>query len=193
MQRNQEIISMIRQGIPYQQIADAKGISKQRVSQINQEYQEVVTDDAYRELQRTRLEYIQDELFKEFTEPVILVNARGPVYELIKVNTPDGPKMVQDFDKPVYDRRLKLEIIDRIIKTDERIAKLFGLERGKQRDRDQSAEQQEFLAYVQQLMDEGDQLRKRNEELARQVAMLNQPQVIEAEVIHEESPEATRE
>ena len=178
IQRNQQILSDIRQGIPYQAIADKWGLSKQRIAQINQESQETVTDDAYRELQRTRLEYIQDELFRDFAEPAILVNARGPVYELIQVKTADGPKMIQDFTRPVYDRRLKIEIAGAITKIDERLAKLFGLERGKQRERDQSGEQAEFLAYI-------DGMAQENADLRKQVEVLS-GRITEAEVIPEE-------
>lgn len=183
IQRNQQILDDIRQGIPYQVIADKWGLSKQRIAQINQESQETVTDDAYRELQRTRLEYIQDELFRDFKEPAQLVNARGPVYEMIRVNTADGMKTVPDLDRPVYDRRLKIEIAGAITKIDERLAKLFGLERGKQRERDQSSEQIEFLNYLQQIADE-------NEELKKRVAILSRD-VIEGEAIPSSGEEQT--
>jgi len=168
-------MEMVRQGIPYHVIGDKFGISKQRCSQIIQEYQEPVSDDSYRELQRTKLEFIQDELFKIFTEKTIQVNARGPVYMRKLVSTADGLKEVNDLDQPVEDKRLRVEVAGQLVKLDERLSKLTGTDRLKARSVDQDREMQEFLGELERTYGENEALRKRVEMLSRGV--------IEAEVI----------
>jgi hypothetical protein len=168
---------MIREGHSYQVVADTFGVSKQRISQINSEYQEQISDDSYRDMDRTRLEKLDEDLFKRFIGPdEPLVSARGLVYEI-------DPATGQNFSKPVPDIRLKIELALAWTKIQERKAKLYGLDRNRQRERDQSGEMQEFLSYMTQLTDENDKLKKQVEILSRNV--------IEAEVV--DSGEAIQE
>lgn len=183
LDRNRRIVEMIHQGVSYQKVGEHFGISKQRCSQILQESQEEVPDDARREGQLAMLEHVIAENMRRLTEPPPpAMTARGIVFMPL-VDDSGSPvfgskgQPLQDFDKPVPDERFHLEVQDRVMKGIELAAKLGGWARLKARQVDQSQEQADFLAYLQQIADENDQLKKRVEILSRGV--------IEAEVIPE--------
>lgn len=179
--RDQDIVKMASEGYSYAVIGETFGITKQRVGQVVQASREDVSDDAYRETDLAQLEYIESELFAKFRQPPpVLVNARGLVYEMVRVNTPDGSRLIQDESRPVPDERYTLDLVDRILRVKERKARAMGTDRLRSRDKDQSDELAEFLSWAQGKAAEAAALAAENAKLR---AQLDPHPVLEAEVI----------
>lgn len=168
---------MVAEGHKLEVIADTFGISKARVSQINQEYHEDVTDDAYRELQRNELEYVlHDILYPMLRGPgKRLVSPSGkPVYEMSE----DGKSL--DMSRPIYDEYAKVDVAKAIVPLQERIAKLYALDRPKAKEKDESPEFAEAMSYVRKLAGRVKELQSRLSQYEED------DDVVEAEVVPDE-------
>jgi Homeodomain-like domain len=176
--RNQRIVEMIAEGYSGQVIADNFGITRQRVSQIVQEHQEAVTDDAYRDVMRTQAEGVLDELFRIFRGPGKRMVSPGG--KIICENNPDG---TPDFSRPVYDEYAKVDVANAIIKLQERLGRSYGLDRVRQRERDQSEEMGEFMTWVAELDAQNKALKA---QLANS-AETSPPEILQAEIVEEAS------
>ena len=89
-----------------------------------------------------------------------------PVGSIIYEKDADGKI---DFTRPVYDPYEKVRIADSLTKVHERLSRLYGIDRPRQRERDQGTEMNEFLAYLDQLSTENTELKAQLEKLSRGV------------------------
>lgn len=169
---------MLHQGQSTQAVADNFGITKQRVSQINQEYQETVGDDAYRDLQRTALEGLLGVVTDTIKNPGFVVSPGGRVVcePYADGRTDRNGMPLPDPSRPLLDKALRLKAVEVGVRVHERLARAYGLDRVRQKEQDQSAEMNEFLQYVETTTAE-------NALLRAQLAKLSP--VIEAEVIED--------
>jgi hypothetical protein len=171
---------MVAAGYSGQVVAENFGITRQRVSQICQEFQDSVNDDAYRDLMRTQAEGVLEDLFKIFRGPGRRVTTpRGPAYEMVP--NPETGKLEQDFSRPLYDEYEKVKVADTIVKIMERIGKSYGIDRIKQRERDQSGEMSEFMTWIAELDAQNKALR------AQLAASADHREILTAEVVEEPS------
>jgi hypothetical protein len=179
--RNRDIIRMIGEGYSYQVIADQFGVTKQRIAQVNKEYQEDIPDDDYRDWQRTELEGMKDELLRIFRLPGKLMVTPGGA--IICEYGEDGKP---DKSKPVYDPYAKTEVAITVLKVWERLAKAYGLDRMRQREKDSSSEITEALSFLEQQSRQAKILAAQNAALRKQI---EDHDIIEADVV-EETPGA---
>lgn len=170
--RNKDIVQMVSKGYSYQAVADTFGLTKQRIAQICSESHESITDDSYRDLMRTELEGLSEDLFRLWRGPGPLVISPGG--SIVCEYGPDGKP---DHSRPVHDEYAKVKVAETLLKTIERRAKLYGIDRMKQRTQDQTAEVAEFMAWVQQLDAEKKALE------ARLTRYEEEPEVVQAEIV----------
>lgn len=177
VERNQEIVAMISAGSSLADVAGKFGISRQRCSQIAQEYQEVISDDARRDILLTQMEGDLDILTGIIKNPGYVVTPGGMIvceyYDDGRVDHRGKP--VPDPSRPLIDKGLQVKGIEVATRLRERISKMYGIDRVRQRERDQSQEMDEFVAYVEKMSSE-------NAELKAQVEKLSQS-IPEAEVV----------
>jgi uncharacterized protein (DUF433 family) len=177
--RNQDIVRMISEGHSYQVIGDTFNITRQRVFQIAREYQEDIPDDDYRDAQRTELEGVKEELLRIFRLPGREKTTPGGsvVYRL-------GENGKPDHSQPFFDPYDKVDIALAIVKLSERISKLYGIDRMRQKEKDSSTEITEALSFLEQQSRQSKILAAQNAALRKQI---EDKDIIEAEVVEEET------
>jgi hypothetical protein len=150
-------MEMLANGARLEDIAEATGLSKGRVSAISARMRQELTEEATRDVQRSQLEYVlHDVLYPLLRGPgkrVISPSGR-PVFELDEHGDPD-------YSRPVFDEYAKTDVVLAFIRTQERYSKLLALDMKKAAE-DQTAEIAEAMAYVQQLQAENKALRRQS-------------------------------
>lgn len=167
--RNLRIAQMVAEGYGLQAVADQFSITRARVSQIVSEYQSVLSDDGTRDVMIAQIDsYLEDTL-----HPII----RGPGTPLYSQGS---GKLVLGLDgELIYDERIKIDAVNSALRAQERKAKLKALDRAKQKEKDESKEINEAMAYLQQLAQE-------KQELEARVAQYEQ-QLPELEIVPEDT------
>lgn len=170
--RDQQIVTMKREGRPYSEIAEHFGISKARVSQIVSRVYEDVTDDSYREGMRLDIEGKLQVLNKLITGPgKPMVTPGGKIVCAYK----DDGSGDLDYDKPLYDEFVKVDAIKTYLSALERLARQHATDRPKARDRDESQELAQAMKWVEQVAEDNKRLQK---ELERY-----QGDIVEGEIV----------
>jgi Sigma-70, region 4 len=179
--RNRQIVRMIQEGYTTQEVADHWGITKQRVSQINQECAEEVSDDGYREIMRTRLEGYLDVVTVTIRNPGYVISAGGSVVCELSGELDSRGKPIPDPTRPLINRETQLKAVQMGVMINGQIAKTHGLDRKGGRNQDQSAETAAFLADVEGIYRDNQAL---NAQLEALRAQLDRP-VLDAEIVDE--------
>jgi hypothetical protein len=149
--RNLRIVQMVQQGYSLQVVADQHGLSRARISQIVSEYHAPITDDSARDVLRTKMEsWIDDELI-----PII----KGPGLPLFSSGS--GKLILDPEGNMIYDKRIKLQAVDSAIRVVERLTKMNAWDRPKAREKDESKEIAEAMAYLNELAAEKQELQAR--------------------------------
>jgi len=170
--RDAEIVGMVRDGgHNYQEISEKFGISKARISQIVSRYYEEIPDDGSRDIQRAKLERAQEVVLGIMNGPGKRVVSPGgsPVFERF----PDG---TIDYNKPLYDEEIKIKAALAGATISERLARSYGLDRPRQKQKDESTEFDQAMEYVKELA-------KQNKDLQERLSLHEDTGVYEAEVI----------
>jgi hypothetical protein len=180
--RDAEIIAMVAEGkYSYAQVSEKFGVSKARISQIVQRYYEELPDDGSRDVQRAKLEKAQEMMFAIMTGPGKRVVSPGgsPVFERF----PDG---TIDYDHPLYDEEIRIKAALAGVTIAERLAKSFAWDRPKQKEKDESSEYAEALAYMHDLADKNKEKDKQLELLQQRLEEIEGSQdIVEAEVVED--------
>ena len=179
--RDEQVIRMAAEGYTQRQIGATLGISGARVNQIIKDARETTDDDGTRD----RLAVMVDMLLQK---TVVLATGAGrrmvspsgkPVYEVDHLDSRGQP--VFDLSQPIYDEYATLEAMDKAVKLMDRYAKLYGLDRPRQKDKDESQEYNSALEYVRQLA-------QKNRELLTRLDKYERGDIVNAEVIDTTRP-----
>lgn len=173
---------MVNEGYRLDEIASTFGITRARVSQINSEYHDDVTDEAERDLALAQLDYlIHDVLYPLLRGPgKRLVSPSGrPVYEVKEGQTDNRGNPVFDFSRPIYDEYARVEVVNVFLKAQERRAKFSALDRAQPREKDESQEFTEMMNWVRTLA-------VQNKELRAKLSQYETEEFHEADVVSEE-------
>ena len=189
--RDEQIIAAVSEGKrSYADISREFGVSKARVSQIVQRYYEDLPDDGTRDLQRAKMEHAQEIVLAIMNGPGKRVVSPGgsPVFE----RNDDG---TINYEKPLYDEEIKIKAALAGVTISERLARSFGLDRPKQKQKDESDEFDSAMEYMNQLIKQNKELQERLELHEISASHPEQPELYEAEVIEtgkddQASPEA---
>jgi len=192
LKRDMVIREKIAQGVPRQQLADQYGITLARLSQINSEQYEGLTEDGRRDFLIAQHQFLVEKLYETVLNPPVKVNASGRlVYETLidkdgePVRNGKG-NYVDDFSRPVRDDKAASEASKAIKGHMEELAKLQGLYQKAPKKRDEAGDLQEYMSYLQQQTERALRLEAENENLR---AQLIHPRVIDAEIVQEEGQE----
>jgi hypothetical protein len=162
--RNLRIAQMVSEGYGLQVIADHFGITRARVSQINSEYQSVISDDGTRDVLIAQLDsYLSDTL-----NPII----RGPGQPLYASGS--GKLVLDPEGGIIYDEHIKIDAVNSALRVIERRAKLSALDRAKAKEKDESKEIGEALAYLETLASEKQALEARLAQYEQQLPELRE-------------------
>ena len=149
--RDLRMVQMIAEGYSRQAVAEHFGVSRARVSQIVSSYHEPISDDASRDTLRTYLEsYLTDTL-----HPIIRGSGQ-PLY-----STGSGKLVLDPDGNMIFDERVKIDAINSALRVHERLAKMQAWDRPKAREKDESKEIAEALAYLSELAQEKQELQAR--------------------------------
>lgn len=166
----------------YARISEQFGVSKARISQIVQRYYEELPDDGSRDLQRAKLEEAQRMMFAIMTGPGKRVVSPGgsPVFERFADGT-------IDYDRPLYDEEIRIKAALAGVTISERLAKSFAWDRPKQKEKDESGEFAEAMAYLETLSKENKEKDRRLELLQERLAEIEgDKDIVEAEIVSNE-------
>lgn len=166
----------------YAEIGEKYGVSKARISQILQRYYEELPDDGSRDIQRAKLEKLQEEMF---------AIALGPGKPMV---SPGGKQVFQTdedgnilYGKPLYDQELKIKGALAAVTISERLAKSNAWDKRKPTEKDESSEYANAMEYVESLAKQNRELESQKEILAAKLADHEDNQdVVEAEIIEDE-------
>jgi hypothetical protein len=155
---------MVSEGYGLQVIANHFGISRPRVSQIVSEYHAGIADDDNREIIRTQLDS-----YLETTLHPIIFGPGQPLYA-----TGSGKLVLDPDGNIIYDKRINIEAINVALRVQERKSRLMAYDRPKAKEKDETGEISEAMAYVESLT-------ARKKELEALVAQYEQHGIVDAE------------
>lgn len=166
----------------YAEIAEKHGISKARISQVIQRYYEELPDDGSRDLQRAKLEKAQEVVSAIMNGPGKPVVSPGgkQVFE----TDPDGNIL---WGKPLYDQEIKIKAALAVVTISERLSRAYALDRPKAKERDESSEYAQAMAYVEQISKQNKELTAQAEIMASQLAEHENHDVVDAEIVEDPS------
>lgn len=182
--RDQRIMQQAAAGIPYAQIAEREGISKARVGQIILARSKV---DLSSDEKRASYEIILDNILVEM---MVLVQGPGS-----RIMTPKGPayeqyedfdgKIVNDYDKPLFDPYAKRDPAETAIKAIDRLSKMYALDPWRATDNSDNTELDALLVWAQQTATESKVNLVRIAELEARLAKYEQHAIepVEAEIV----------
>lgn len=187
--RDQRIMQKAAAGIPYAQIAEQEGISKARVGQIVLAHSTVdISSDEKRAYAETILDTIIMNLLPDVTGPGRrIMTPKGPAYE--QYEDFDG-KIVNDFDKPIFDHHANREPAETIIKALDRKAKMFSLDPWRATDNSDNSQVEALIDWAQQTATESKVNLVRIAELEAKLAKYEQHAIepVEAEIVDPSEP-----
>jgi hypothetical protein len=174
--RNLKIKQMRDEAYSMQQIADTVGLSKARVSQILEEYDEEVTAGGYRAFLAANGELALAEARKILLkESPVKVSASGKImyHPDTDLCVPgDSRGFVPDYNRPILDDSIKVDIIGKYASLLDRLSKLRGADAKVQKDVEDSEAVQEYKQYVQQVITERGESQQLVVQLQQQIAQL---------------------
>jgi len=147
-----------------QQIADTVDLSKARVSQILEEFDEEVTAGGYRAFLAANGELGLAELTKILRKdsPVKISASGRPAY-LLDPDDPSGRTL--DLSKPVLDDSVKIDAIGKLSPLLDRLSKLRGADARIEKDVADTDAIANYKQYVQEVLEERANLQKQVAEL----------------------------
>lgn len=189
MIRDDQIAREAGEGIPRRELAAKYGITEARISQIVLAKHEEITDDANRAILFAELDFVKSKILEIFSRPrPPKVTPSGLiVFEPLidengePVRAANGKGFLSDYSKPVYDDAPYIEAAKMVPNLSKEQASLYGLHRPKAKEKDESAELQNLLAWAQGNVDKVKEQQALIESLQQQLGA--EPEIFEAEVI----------
>jgi len=182
--RDARIVAAVAEGKrSYQEISEEFGVSKARVAQIVKRFYEELPDEDARHAQRAKLEEAQRVMFEIMRGKGKRVVSPGgsPVFE----RNDDG---TINYDAPLYDEEIRIKAALAATTIGERLARSGAWDLAKQKQKDESPEFAEAMAYLETLSKENKDKQHQLELLQERLAQIEAGEdVVEAEVIEEEN------
>jgi transcriptional regulator with XRE-family HTH domain len=182
VQRDLLITERIAQGDRLKDIALDLGLSISRVSQIHHDRREIIGDDEKREILAAKLEWVLDEKLMALMKlpPQVKVTPSGRTVYEPDMDDPTGK--TPDYTRPVYDYSLPIEAAKAFTTVADNLARLYGLNRPKQKERDDSPQAQEYYAWAEA------NVKKIKELEAKLLEAGIYPDAVEAELVEDDPP-----